>query len=360
MKIKVLFCTLLCIVHMHGMENFVSEVKQFAESPEAQQIEHTVINVVTSPEGKQVIGEAKDFVVEKIGNLVSGAGSQNNNAGRSEPVSRYQVPNLQLDSSLSPKRYPSTQIQKKPIKKVTDLSKNVNQIAQTARTPVPTSRAYTPMGSTYSQDAVINMTVPNRSLSPSVSSSQDNNMIMGRTYSEGDIWDILAKTNQVLYNFAVEHKLSLEEALMFGELKSKLDISPDAVVDFIKTKLPDDKKVADWNQSEKYKKLQKNDPQKYKEIIFEVMKSVMDEDSGQKASSPLADTHIELAEQHIVGQDGTIKKQWVGLIATVITGIGMGVWALYGQITGHTAAPTMAPTNMPTFSPTMFPTPAPT
>ncbi len=208
------------------------------------------------------------------------------------------------------------------------------------------------------QDTVIPMTtVPHRGVSPSISVSQDNNdAVVVRTYTEDEVWDILSIANPVLYNFAVEHQLPLDQALIFGELKSKLDISPDAVVDFVKSRLPENKKGIDWNQSGKYQKLQRKDPQKYKEIIYEMMKAIVDEQDEQTKSSPLADTHIQLAEKQIAGQDGTIKKQWVGIAATVLSGIGTLTWALYGQITAHTAAPTNTPTN----TLTMFPTGSPT
>lgn len=332
MKKKVIiFTLLLCGVHIYSMEKVLDKPQTTATTP------HIVIDISPSDE-KNTTGVT---AVDKISNLVSGnSGSQGDSAlGKSGQGSRSQVPNLSLSTSPLT-RAMSASIPKTPIKKAHELPKHINKVAQSARTPIPTNRT------------------PDFTQSGALDQMSDD--IGGKNYSEQEVWSILEKLNSVLYKFALENNLSLEQTLMFGELKSRLDISPEAVVDFIKKKLPDDKKVADWNQPGKYKKIQKNDPQKYKEIIFEVMKAVMDEEEGGQKASPLADTHIQLAEEQINTQDSTIKKQWLGIAASAAGLVLTIAWALWQTIGSHVSAPTASPTQNPTNIPTMMPTGAPT
>src|SRR5260221_2353415 len=109
MKIKLLCCTLLCIMHIHGMQNVV-------DNPEKQQAEHIIVNMMSSSEEQPVIGEKKDGVVEKIGNLMSGnSESQNNNSRIDASARSSQDPHLNLNSSMPLRRYQTATIENQPI-----------------------------------------------------------------------------------------------------------------------------------------------------------------------------------------------------------------------------------------------------
>ncbi|HEX4068989.1 MAG TPA: hypothetical protein VHX42_02735, partial [Candidatus Babeliales bacterium] len=184
-------------------------------------------------------------------------------------------------------------------------------------------------------------------------------------YTEAYVWYVVQTSNPVLWKFAQDNKLSLEKTLLIGQLKKELDVSPDVCVDYInKLKSADKKTVI---TAEEYAKVQKKDPQKYKEMIYEILTSLLHEQEGKDTStSPLANTHIQLAEQKITDQDDSLKKRCGGWITTIVgaivTGIGLGAWGLYGQLTKMNEAPTMMPTMMPvaptfpTFEPTIAPT----
>lgn len=355
----------LLIVSLSCVTYSMDTIVDFTKSPQMKELESVVGNLVSNPE---VQSEAKD-----IFNTITHATTSTTTTSSTVPMTssnpvptivinssespkKNAVPNLNLSSSLAPSRAMSTSIPKTPINNAKQLSHHVANAkrAQTARS--------TRENNGSSQDAVINMTtVPKRSVSPSLFSVQDNDVIDSlaaaeKKYLPSEVWDFVAKANPVLHKFAQEHNLSLDDFLMFAELKNSLDVSPQAVVDHIKdSKLPDDKKIANWDQPKKYEKIKKDNPDKYEEIILEMMKDLFDKEDGASKPSPLADTHIELAEDHITTQTSTIKKQCIGLVTTVLVGVGMFagavIWGAFKTAEASTGAPTFAPTYAPTFAP---------
>lgn len=346
----------------HGM----NRAAQFLRSPESQELENVVVQVASN---SAVRDEAKDIFNEITHNTLSKSTTSttttnstfpttNTNSvpsivinGQEEPR-RIPVPNLNLGTFLSPTRATSTSIPKTPIHNAKQLSQNVANAkrAQTERT----ARASSNGGS---QDVVINMGTTKRNmLSQSSSPIQDNALIddlaaVEKRYVSDEVWAIVAKANPVLHKFAQDHNLSLEDFLMFADLKNQFDVSPQAVVDHIKNRLPDDKKIADWDQPGKYEKIKKNDPGKYEEIILEIFKDVLDHQDGQTKPSALADTHINLLEDQVAKEK---RDFWIAVGAKVviaILGIGGTIWGIYGQTHTPSSAPTFAPTHAPTFAP---------
>jgi hypothetical protein len=272
-------------------------------------------------------------------------------------ASRHQVPNLNLNSStLPPMRLLSSSAPlKTPVKTVDQLTKGINKTkVQSARNNNGPSTRNTPSVSNNSQDVVINMaSVQKSALSDDTELLSTNE----RTYTANEVWNMIQEVKPEVVEFAQENNLSLDQAILFGGLLKKFNVSPAAVVEYInKNKLPDDKKTV--MTSAEYKKIQKEQPDQYKKIILEILKDISDEQEkeGQKTVSPLTDTHIDLLEGQVASDKNTKLYQWAALAVTLTTFLGSLGWAIYGQVKPVTNAPTMAPTFAPTFEPTMFPT----
>lgn len=354
---------------MYAMDNFLNMVS----SSEAKNVENAVVGFATSPEGKKIEGEVVDFVKNEVTNFTSAKPTTTNNQsisgsaqntetlpslvindnGSEKP--RTKVPNLDLDSNAVPmplKRAQTTTLSKTPIKNTHQLKNNVKQTALTERS----ARA-------SNNDTVINISALRKS-SP-VSQQSDDFPNDNKAYTLDEVWVIINKVSPTLCKFAQDNNLPLNDLLMYAEFKNQLEITPEAIVDFINThKLPDETKIANWNQAQQYKKIKKEDPQKYKEIVLEMFKTVMEQENGTGQASPLTDTHMQLAEKKIGEQDTTIKRQWMGIAASVVTFLLTVGWGIYAQVTATqhptTTAPTFMPTSSPTYSPTFMPTLMPT
>ncbi len=362
---KITNCSLLILSFLfmaHGMNH----AAQFLKSPEVQELENVVGQAVSN---SAVQDEAKNIFNEITHNTSSISTTTTTTTNSTLPTvpsilingqeesKKSPVPNLDLGSFLSPTRATSTSIPKTPIHNARQLSHNVANAkrAQTERS----ARASSNGGS---QDVVINMAnMPKRNmLSQSSPPIQDNALIddlaaMEKKYLPNEVWGFVAKANPVLHKFAQDHNLSLDDFLMFADLKNQFDVSPQAVVDQIKNKLPDDKKIADWKQREKYEKIKKNNPDKYEEIILEIFKDVLDQQDGQGKPSAFADTHIDLLEGQVAEDQNTKRNLWIAVAVKavmLVAGLaGTLAWGAYGQAHTPSTAPTHAPTFAPTFAP---------
>jgi hypothetical protein len=406
-KILLYLVLVICIPRVvHTME-LVQKVEQLASSPEAKDIEGKVIGFVQSPTGQNIIKEVEDKAVSLfshktattttttattstttttstvptivVSNPVANTVIAQNNVALNQSsssvqpsvqvhdqTSKTQVPNLNLNSStLAPTRAESTVLQPKTPVKLNQLEKHVRKATgQSARnnTPLPSTRNTSSAGNN-SQDVVIDMGFVQKSVSPPHASNQASDIATKeRTYTVDEVWDMFKEVKPELVKFADENKLPLEQAIVFGSLLKKYNVSPETVVEHInKKKLPEDKKTA--IPVAEYKKIQKNDPNKYKGIILEILKDISEEQEqeGQTTSSPLTDTHIDLLEGQVATDKNTKLYQWAALAVTVFSGLGGFAWAIYGQVTkSATVAPTFAPTIAPTFAPTFSPTGSPT
>lgn len=364
---KIICCFFLLSVSCvtYGMENFLN-------SPETKELENVVGQ---GARNSQMQGEANNVFITDITHSTSSIPTiSTTTTGSTSPVAsansipnivineqgpkKSTVPNLNLGSSLSPTRAMSSSMRKTSINTSNQLSFNINRAAKTERS------ARASDGGGQQGDVVVDINPMKRSVSRFAPSIQDNDLIdrlatVEKRYSPSEVWDIVGKANPTLYQFAIDHNLSLDDFLMFAQLKNQFDVSPQAVVDFVKTnKLPDDKKTADWNQPAKYEKIKNRDPQKYEEIVLEIFKAVLDEQDGQKTPSPLADTHINLLEDQVASDQKTKKKLWIAIgvkFVIILIGIGGTIWGAYGQAHNPTTAPTNAPTYAPTFAPTFAP-----
>jgi hypothetical protein len=347
-------------------------MENFLNSPEIKELENVAGQVANNP---QVQGEARNIFNEITHNTPSTSTIPTTTTSSTSPLAastssipsivindqeskKSTVPNLNLGSSLAPTRAMSSSMRKTSINTSNQLSFNINRAAKTERS------ARASDGGGQQGDVVVDISPMKRSVSRLAPSIQDNDLIdrlatVEKRYSPAEVWDIVSKANPTLHQFAVDHNLSLDDFLMFAQLKNQFDVSPQAVVDFVKTnKLPDDKKTADWNQPAKYEKIKNNDPQKYEEIVLEIFKAVLDEQDGQKTPSPLADTHINLLEDQVASDQDTKKKLWIAIgvkAVLLLVGVAGSIWGIYGQVHNPTAAPTNAPTYAPTFAPTFAP-----
>ncbi len=391
----------LCIPYtMYAME-LVQEVEKLANSSEVKDLETKAVGFIQSSTGQGIIKEVEDkavsffshntavttdsstttatsttvptivisnpaanTVIAQNNAALNQSSSEQNPLSNSHQTSKTQVPNLHLNNSSvtststfiragSSSLPPKTQV-----RNVDHLKKNV------AKVTVQSARNYTPSTqntpSVSNNDVVIDMGSGQKSVP--LSSSQgthqahDASTIGVRTYTVQEVWEMIHEVKPELVKFAEENNLSLEQAIVLGKLLKQLNVSPDVVVEHINKNKPSDDKKTVISAAE-YKKIQKEKPDKYKEIILEILKDISEEQAqpdGQKAVSPLTDTHIQLLEDQVATEK---RDFWIAIgIKVVIALIGTGgvVWGIIGQVTKST------PTSMPTLMPTMFPTGSPT
>ena len=155
-------------------------------------------------------------------------------------------------------------------------------------------------------------------------------------YSTDEVWDILSKTSPALYKFGISHSMSLDDVMFYSKLLQDFQVEPQALIEFVKTyNKIDDKKAADW-QLKKYEGIQKKDPERYAALVLDVLKAVCDEGDGQQIQSPLNNTHIGLLENQVVGQEGTIRSQYIAIIIKLVLLAGTTAWGIYGQYASST------------------------
>jgi hypothetical protein len=204
-------------------------------------------------------------------------------------------------------------------------------------------------------------------------------------YSRQDMLNMLKKANPKLYDYAIEHQLSIPEVLnctydfqeidphvqnllyQFGKKKS---LSLDRMMEYahlLETFNIEPEVVAQLLQkhhgfgdtytqelAKKFEDIQKKDPNKYLSFALDFITRTCD-DGGIKDPSPIHAAHVEIQNDTIAEEK---KQKWISFVANGIQLLliaGGAVWGFYGQF-----APTHAPTNAPTYAPTMFPTGSPT
>lgn len=148
------------------------------------------------------------------------------------------------------------------------------------------------------------------------------------------VWAMLERHAPGIYQFAKKHDLTFEELEKFNDLVDQLDIDPQVVTEFIQEGIgtisdpsvmqrlfsfvPGISKNNDAHLNSQYEKIKEQSPDKYKEILFELVKATVDHVDGQPSRSPLVDTHIALQNDQINGQKQTIWAQWAAIVVGII------------------------------------------
>jgi hypothetical protein len=151
---------------------------------------------------------------------------------------------------------------------------------------------------------------------------------------EEKVWSMLERHAPGIYQFAKKHNYSFEELEKFNDLVDQLDIDPQVVTEFIHegidneispsfiqtliSFLPGISQNNDAHLNSQYEKIKNESPDKYKAILFELVKATVDNVDGQPTRSPLVDTHIALQNDRINVQKDTILTQLAGIIVGVI------------------------------------------
>jgi hypothetical protein len=173
-------------------------------------------------------------------------------------------------------------------------------------------------------------------------------------FTEEQVWAFLKRHAPDVHNFAIRNHCTLEELEQICDMIDNLDVEPQVLIELIQNKVNDDaplsvgqryfgnnsfanfvnalaggNNVGNSFLMEKYGKIKEQNPEKYRQLVFEAVKAAADYAEGNQHRSALADTHVNLQSQKIREQDDTIRLQWAGLLAGLITtigGWGISIW----------------------------------
>lgn len=196
-------------------------------------------------------------------------------------------------------------------------------------------------------------------------------------YAPEDMWHLLEKANPVLYKFAQNNQLSLDEVMQcpysfdnlhpqlqnfakknklpldqmmeYAHLIENFDVEPEALADFLKNHYVEgiDAKLV----LEKLESIKEKNPDDYTQLILDFLRRTCFAEE-KKGPSPLHAAHVAIQSKEISSQKSKIIYQYVALAVSVLLSAAGYAWGIYGQATG---TPTHAPTSAPT-TPLQMPT----
>ncbi|HLJ31910.1 MAG TPA: hypothetical protein VKU36_05720 [Candidatus Babeliales bacterium] len=305
------------------------------------------------------------------------------------PSQTPQVPRLNLSNNILPRSKSVKLAPKTPITSNSQLRERVEQIRQSHRQQISESSSQQinnaqakadpeiqPINNNISNssNASLPFTVKRSALPRVLNNDAVIDMGDGKVYTVAQVWELIQSIDPVLYEFAEKNGLSLDDVGLYSNLLNEFHVHPEALIEFIKENcnvkksnklisLGEDKAVDDA-KIKKYRKIQKEEPDKYQAIVLDVLGKAMAKQDGQSTSSPLNDTHIQTLEEQATNSESTIRYQYVALFVGAFLTLAGYAWGIYGQVTGaHTNTPTTAPTGAPIGAPTMptfMPTGSPT
>lgn len=159
-----------------------------------------------------------------------------------------------------------------------------------------------------------------------------------KVYTEEQVWALVGSFNPALFDFAVRHGIDdLQELAEYAAVMEQHDIKPKALIDHVYQNHQQQNKASLIGQGlqyifgdpheqhlefldKKFEKIKKEDPNRYRVLMFDLIKTAADEAAGQQNRSTIADAYATLANEQSTDQVTQIRQQWIGL---ALTGMGL-------------------------------------
>lgn len=236
------------------------------------------------------------------------------------------------------------------LRSVKDLKNNLNQIKTTHRTarstpPVTRNRRVLD-GADDAPTMTKNAPDVKKGVPPAIVASLTNQQIKNDEFVHIDkVWDMIKTFNPAIYDFGKKHNLGLDELVIFADCAQKYKVAPQVITEFMHHSGQDEQRSAfhrvldrvlgnpEAEIHKQYNALEANEPQSYMSIVLDMYKLLSDEEEGGGVGrSPLADVHASVMAKQLDAKESSWRAQVILNILQLVSQIGLGVWALYGQV----------------------------
>lgn len=169
-----------------------------------------------------------------------------------------------------------------------------------------------------------------------------------KMYTEKEVWELIKSCNPTLYDFGKKYNVDLDYLELLCGCMQELEINPKLITEHIhagnqqveKSRMqycidlvfgdPYDSHLDSLHK--RYEKMKFEDPEGYKAMLLELMKTAADQAEGQQTHrSTIADTHTLLQNQEFANQVQQTRLAIAGLIVTLFTAGGGWAFGLVGQ-----------------------------